>query len=133
ALFEIDENVTPYLLKKLNVNIPLFEKALDKIIESYPKVSGGTIVLSNTANQTLAKASTYLKEFGDEYVSIEHLLLALLTTKDTIATLMKDNNITEKDLKAEIVELRKGSKVTSSTAEETYNSLNKFAINLNER
>ncbi len=133
GLLKVDENVSPYLLKKLNVNFSMFEKALDKIIESYPKVSGGTIYLSNTANQTLAKASTYLKEFGDEYVSIEHLLLALLATKDTISTLMKDNGITEKDLKAAIIELRKGSKVTSSTAEGTYNSLNKFAINLNER
>ncbi len=133
GVLEVDENVSPFILKKLNINIQLFAKTLDKIIESYPKVSGGQPYLSNTANQAIAKASTYLKEFGDEYVSIEHLLLAILSTKDTISQLMKDNGITEKDLKVAIAELRKGSKVTSQTAEDTYNSLNKYAINLNEQ
>lgn len=131
GILEVDENVTPFILKKLNVNTQMFVAALDKIVESYPKVSGGQPTLSNNANQALTKASTYLKEFGDEYVSIEHLLLAILTTKDTISQLMKDNGITEKDLKAAIAELRKGSKVTSQTAEDTYNTLNKYAINLN--
>ena len=134
GILEIDENVTPFILKKLNVNTQMFSLALDKIIESYPKVSGGSQpYLSNQANQVVAKASTYLKEFGDEYVSIEHLLLALLATKDTISQLLKDNGITEKDLKAAISELRKGAKVNSQTAEDTYNSLNKYAINLNEQ
>ena len=133
GILEVDENVTPFILKKLNVNVPLFTKTLDKIIESYPKVSGGQPVLSNNASQVIAKASTYLKEFGDEYVSIEHLLLALLSTKDTISQLLKDNGVTEKDLKAAITELRKGAKVTSQTAEDTYNALNKYAINLNEQ
>jgi len=133
GILEVDENVTPFILKKLNVNTPMFTKALDKIIEGYPKVSGGQPYLSNNANQAVAKASTYLKEFGDEYVSIEHLLLAILTTKDTISQLMKDNGVTEKDLKAAITELRKGAKVTSQSAEETYNSLNKYAINLNDQ
>src|ERR1035437_5511022 len=100
GILEVDENVTPFILKKLNVNVPLFTKTLDKIIESYPKVSGGQPVLSNSANQAISKASTYLKEFGDEYVSIEHLLLAILSTKDTISQLLKDNGVTEKDLKA---------------------------------
>jgi ATP-dependent Clp protease ATP-binding subunit ClpB len=81
----------------------------------------------------LQKQVSYLKEFGDEYVSIEHLLLGILASKDTISQLMKDNGITEKDLKAAIAELRKGAKVTSQTAEETYNALNKYAINLNEQ
>jgi ATP-dependent Clp protease ATP-binding subunit ClpB len=133
GILEVDENVTPFILKKLNVNTQMFTKALDKIIEGYPKVSGGQPYLSNNANQAVAKASTYLKEFGDEYVSIEHLLLAILTTKDTISQLMKDNGVTEKDLKAAITELRKGAKVTSQSAEETYNSLNKYAINLNDQ
>ena len=133
GILEVDENVTPFILKKLNVNTPMFTKALDKIVESYPKVSGGQPFLSNHANQAIAKATTYLKEFGDEYVSIEHLLLALLSTKDTISQLLKDNGVTEKDLKAAINELRKGAKVTSQTAEDTYNTLNKFAINLNEQ
>ncbi len=133
GILEVDENVTPFILKKLNVNTQIFEKALDKIVEGYTKVSGGQPYLSNSANQAVAKASTYLKEFGDEYVSIEHLLLAILSTKDTISQLLKDNGVTEKDLKAAIAELRKGSKVTSQTAEDTYNSLNKYAINLNEQ
>lgn len=133
GILEVDENVTPFILKKLNVNTSIFSKTLDKIVESYPKVSGGQPFLSNNANQAVAKASSYLKAFGDEYVSIEHLLLALLSTKDTISQLLKDNGVTEKDLKAAITELRKGAKVTSQTAEDTYNALNKFAINLNEQ
>lgn len=133
GILEVDENVTPFILKKLNVNTAMFIKTLDKIVEGYPKVSGGQPYLSNAANQTIAKASSYLKEWNDEYVSIEHLLWAILSTKDTISQLMKDNGITEKDLKAAITELRKGSKVTSQSAEETYNSLNKYAINLNDQ
>jgi len=133
GILEVDENVTPFILKKLNVNNQMFTKALDKIVESYPKVSGGQPFLSNHANQALQKASTYLKEFGDEYVSIEHLLLAILSTKDTISQLLKDNGVNEKDLKAAINELRKGAKVTSQSADETYNALNKYAINLNEQ
>lgn len=133
GILEVDENVTPFLLKKLNVNTQMFSLALDKIVEGYPKVSGGQPFLSNHANQAISKASAYLKEFGDEYVSIEHLLLAILSTKDTISQLLKDNGVNEKDLKTAIAELRKGAKVTSQTAEDTYNTLNKFAINLNEQ
>jgi ATP-dependent Clp protease ATP-binding subunit ClpB len=102
-------------------------------VEGYPKVSGGQPYLSNAANQAVAKASNYLKEFGDEFVSIEHLLLGIFASKDTISQLLKDNGVTEKDLKAAISELRKGAKVTSQSAEETYNALNKYAINLNEQ
>ena len=133
GILEVDENVTPFLLKKLNVNTQMFSLALDKIVEGYPKVSGGQPFLSTYANQAISKASTYLKEFGDEYVSIEHLLLAILSTKDTISQLLKDNGVNEKDLKTAIAELRKGAKATSQTAEDTYNTLNKFAINLNEQ
>jgi len=133
GILEVDENVTPFVLKKLNVNLPVFTQALDRIIGTYPKVSGGQPVLSASANQTLAKAPGYLKEFGDQYVSIEHLLLALFSVKDTISQLMKDNGVNEKDLKAAISELRKGAKVNSQTAEETYNALEKYAINLNKQ
>jgi ATP-dependent Clp protease ATP-binding subunit ClpB len=133
GILEVDENVTPFILKKLNVNTSMLEKTLDKILESYPKVSGGQPYLSNAANQAISKASLYLKEFGDEYVSIEHLLLALLTVKDSISQLLKDNGVTEKDMKAAVAELRKGAKVTSQTAEDTYNALNKYAINLNDQ
>ena len=132
GILAVDENVTPFILKKLNVNTPMLLKVLDKIVENYPKVTGGQPYLSNATNQAIAKATNYLKEFGDEYVSIEHLLLGIFAGKDTIAQLLKDNGVTEKDLKAAISELRKGAKVTSQSAEETYNALNKYAINLNE-
>lgn len=133
GIFNVDENVTPFLLKKLNINTGILIKALDKIVESYPKVSGGNVYLSNTANAALTKANSILKEFGDEYVSIEHLLLGILSTKDSVSQLLKDSGVSEKELKAAIVDLRKGSKVTSASAEESYNALNKYAINLNER
>ena len=131
AILEVDENVTPFILKKLGVNQAVFSKTVDAIVNSYPKVSGGQPYLSNNANQAVAKATNYLKEFKDEYVSIEHLLLGILASGDAVAQLLKDNNIKEKELKAAITELRKGSNVTSQSAEETYNSLNKYAINLN--
>ncbi len=133
GILNVDENVAPYLLKKLNVNIPAFTKALDRIILSYAKVSGGEQFLSQSANKALTKAATYLKEFGDEFVSIEHLLLGIFSAGDTISQLLKDNGVTEKGLKAAITDLRKGSKVTSQGAEETYNALNKYAINLNKQ
>src|SRR4051812_20501495 len=131
AIMEIDENVTPFILKKLSVNESVFAKTLESILRSYPKVSGGQPYLSSSANQTIAKATNYLKEFKDEYVSIEHLLLGLLASGDTVSGMMKDAGFNEKDLKAAIHELRKGTNVTSQSAEETYNSLNKYAINLN--
>lgn len=133
GILNVDENVTPFLLKKLNVNISSFTKALDRIVQSYAKVSGGEQYLSQSANKALTKASTYLKEFGDEFVSIEHLLLGILSAGDTISQLLKDNGVTEKGLKAAIADLRKGSKVTSQGAEETYNALNKYAIHLNKQ
>lgn len=133
AIMEVDENVTPFLLKKLNVNANLFTQVTDRIVESYPKVTGGGQYLSNNANQALVKATNSLKEFNDEFVSIEHLLIGLLETGDQVSQLMKDNGISAKDLKAAIRELRKGTRVTSATQEETYNALNKYAINLNEQ
>lgn len=132
GILEVDENVAPFLFKKLNVNLPVFKQALDKIVEGYPKASNANgQYLTPQANQALLKANTYLKEFNDEYVSIEHLLLGIFSTGDTISQLMKDNGINEKDLKAAIKELRKGSTVTSASQEESYNALNKYAIDLN--
>ena len=131
AILEVDENVTPFILKKLGVNQQNFSKTVDAIVASYPKVSGGEPYLSRNANQTVAKATNYLTEFKDEYVSIEHLLLGVLASGDAISQLLKDNGIKEKELKAAIIELRKGSNVTSQSAEETYNALNKYAVNLN--
>jgi ATP-dependent Clp protease ATP-binding subunit ClpB len=130
GILNVDENVTPFLLKKMGVNVQTFNLAVDSQVKSYPKISGGQPYLSNKANEALMKANNFLKEFGDEYVSIEHMLLALLNAGDPIAQLMKDSGVTEKGLKAAITELRKGSKVTSPTAEDTYNALNKYAINL---
>ena len=132
GVLNVDENVTPFLLKKLGVNVQAFEAAVDSQVKSYPKIEGGNPYLSNNASQVLNKATNFLKEFGDEYVSIEHLLLALLNGGDTIAQLMKDSGVTEKGLKAAITELRKGGKVTSQSAEETYNALGKYALNLNQ-
>ena len=132
GIFEVDENVTPFILKKLGVNIDLLKSLIDKVIESYPKVSGGETMLSRDASKMLNNASNEAKKMNDEYVSIEHLLLAILNAKDTTSQLLKDQGVTEKHLKAAIEELRQGSNVTSQSAEETYNSLNKYAKNLNQ-
>ena len=132
AIFEVDENVAPYLLKKLDVNVDLFKQILDKIIESFPKVSGGEIRLSREANSTLNEAEIIAKKGNDEYVSIEHLILAIFSSKSKVAQALKDQGVTKKALESAIDELRKGERVTSQSAEETYNSLNKFAKNLNE-
>ena len=132
AIFEVDENAVPFILKKLNVNIPIITQVLEKQLESFPKVSGGDIMLSREANRTVAEALNIAKKMGDEYVSIEHLLLAILNSKSAIAQSLKDQGVTEKGMKAAIQELRGGEKVTSQSAEETYNSLNKYAKNLNQ-
>jgi ATP-dependent Clp protease ATP-binding subunit ClpB len=132
AIFEVDENVAPFILKKLNVNVPLFLQILDSTIQSFPKVSGGDIMLSREANKALTEAEIIAKKMNDEYVSIEHLILAIFASKSKVAQILKDQGVTEKALKAAIEELRKGERVTSASAEETYNSLNKYAKNLNE-
>jgi ATP-dependent Clp protease ATP-binding subunit ClpB len=131
SILEVDENVTPFIFKKIGINQTNFSKTVEAIVQSYPKVSGGQPYLSNNANQTIAKATNYLKEFKDEYITIELLLLGILGSNDSVSQLLKDNGMTEKNLKATILELRKGSAVTSQSQEETYNALNKYAINLN--
>ncbi|SHG32545.1 ATP-dependent Clp protease ATP-binding subunit ClpB [Flavobacterium segetis] len=132
AIFEVDENVAPFILKKLNVNVPLFIQILDSTIQSFPKVSGGEIMLSRTANTTLNESEIIAKKMNDEFVSIEHLILAIFDSKTKAAQILKDQGVTGKGLKAAIDELRKGERVTSASAEENYNSLNKYAKNLNE-
>jgi len=132
GIFEVDENVTPFILNKLGVNMDLFKQTLKNIIQSFPKVEGGDIMLSKTANKMLIDASNIAKKMKDEYVSLEHLMLAILNSKGDTTQLLKDNGINEKDLNNAISELRKGSNVTSQSAEETYNSLNKYAKNLNQ-
>ena len=132
AISEVDENVLPFLLKKLNVNVGLVNQVLDKELESFPKVSGGEMAFSREAGKTLNEAEIIAKQMKDEYVSVEHLLLAIFASKSRIAQILKDQGVNEKDLKAAIEALRKGGRVTSQSAEETYNALNKYARNLNE-
>lgn len=132
AIFEVDENATPFLLKKLGLNPETIRKANERIIESYPTVSGGDQYLSKKANESLNHATNYLKDLKDEYVSIEHLLLGILKSGDQVSQMLKDSGMSEKGLKAAIQELRKGEKVTSQTAEDTYNALGKYALHLNQ-
>ena len=133
AVLEVDENVTPYLFKKLGVNTAIISQAVDKMVESLPAVEGGNQYLSQSANQILAKAQNKTKDFDDEYASIEHILLAFLDVKDQASSLLKDSGVSSAELKKAILELRKGEKVTSQNAEDTYNALSKYAIHLNEQ
>jgi ATP-dependent Clp protease ATP-binding subunit ClpB len=132
AISQVDENVLPFILKKLSVNSSILSQVVDKELESLPKVSGGDIMLSREASKTLNEASTIAKKMEDEYISVEHLLLAIFKSKSKIAQILKDQGVTEKNFKSAIDELRKGGKVTSQGAEDTYNALNKYAKNLNE-
>ncbi|MCD6113139.1 MAG: ATP-dependent chaperone ClpB [Bacteroidales bacterium] len=132
AILELDENVLPFILKKLGVNSDILKKTLDSILQSFPKVQGGEIMLSRQAGKTLNDAANLAKKMKDEYVSIEHLLLAMLKAKDDVSRLMKDNGINDTDLSAAVNELRKGKNVTSQSQEDTYNSLDKYANNLNK-
>ncbi|GAB2956726.1 ATP-dependent chaperone ClpB [Hymenobacter coalescens] len=133
GLFQVDENVTGFLAGKLGVNLNILTPRLDAIVQAYPKVSGGSPYLANEAAAAMQRANGFLKEFGDEYVSVEHLLLALVDGRDQVATLLKDTGFNTKDLKAAIKELRGGRKVTSQSAEDQYQSLNRYARNLNEQ
>ncbi len=132
AILEVDENVTPFILKKVNVNLNTFKQALDSIIEGFPKVTGGQISLSRGAGQMLNEAQAIAQKMGDEFVSVEHLILAVFKSKSKVAQMLKDSGVTEKELEAAIKEIRKGERVTSASAEDTYNSLNKYAKNLNQ-
>ena len=132
AILEVDTTVTPFILKKVNVNIDLFQRILDSTIQSFPKVSGGEVMLSREANSALNEASIIAKKMNDDFVSIEHIILGIFKSKSKVAQILKDQGVTEKDLVTAITELRKGERVTSSSAEETYNALNKYGKNLNE-
>jgi ATP-dependent Clp protease ATP-binding subunit ClpB len=133
AILEVDQNVWPYIFKKLLINTDNLERALDIILQGYPKVTGGQVYLSNAVNEVLVKAQQSSKHSGDDYVSLEHLLLGLLQAKDPIADILKDSGLKEKEVEAAIHDLRKGEKVTNQGAEETYNALEKYAVNLIER
>jgi ATP-dependent Clp protease ATP-binding subunit ClpB len=127
------ESVTGFLLRKLGINTVIFTAAIDKVIKSYPKVTGGESYLSSAANSAVQKATSIATKMGDQYVSVEHLLLGLLEGSDQVSRLMKDSGISHKELEEAIKVLRKGSKVDSQTAEDTFNSLNRYAVNLNEQ
>lgn len=131
GLMETEEGLTRHLFNKLG--LPQITPILDKIVESYPKVTGGEPYLGRSASDALQKALKFSKEMGDQFASIEHILLALVSGSDSVAKMLKDAGASESELKKAIQELRKGSTVNSQTAEDTYNALNRFAINLNER
>ncbi len=132
AIFTVDENVLPFLLKKLNVNISLLQQVLDSTLKSFPIVSGGETQLSREAGKSLNEASLIAKKMNDEYVSIEHLVIAIFKSKSKISQILKDQGVTEKHLTEAIHEIRNGERVTSQSAEDTYQSLSKYAKNLNE-
>ncbi len=132
GVLKVGENVTNFIFQKLGMNAQQVALVIDRQIESLPKVSGGEPYLSRESNEVLQKATQYAKEMGDEYVALEEIILALLSVKSTVSTILKDAGMAEKELKAAIMELRKGEKVTSQSSEDTYQSLSKYAINLNE-
>ena len=132
SIYVVDQNVLPFFFKKLNLNSTLVLQLLEKELESFPKVSGGDIMLSKAAMQSLNEASIIAKKSGGEYVAIEDLLLAIFNSKSRISQILKDQGVNAKDLKATIASLRKGHTVQSQNQEETYNALNKYAKNLNQ-
>ena len=132
GVLKVGENVTNFIFQKLGINGQQIETVLDKQIASLPKVSGGEPYLSRDANEVLQKAVELSKSLGDEYVSLEAIILALLNVKSTVSTILKDAGVTDKELRAAISELRQGQNVTSQSSEDTYQSLSKYAINLIE-
>ena len=132
GVLKVGENVTNFIFQKLGMNAQQIALVIDKQIDSLPKVSGGEPYLSRESNEILQRAVQYSKEMGDEFVSLEAIILALLNVKSTVATILKDAVMTDKELRSAIAELRKGEKVTSQSSEDTYQSLSKYAINLNE-
>ncbi|MGL4364166.1 MAG: ATP-dependent chaperone ClpB [Bacteroidales bacterium] len=133
ALLTDAESISHFLIQKLGGNIPSIQTECEAIIDSYPKVSGANNYLSNNANKAIQKAQDTAKEMGDEFVAVEHLLQGLISSGDNVAKLLKQNGVNEKDLKLAIADMRKGAKVNSQSAENSYNALNRFAINLNEQ
>ncbi len=132
GLLEVDNNVLPFVFKKLQVNFPLLEKLADKALESLPKVSGGDIVLSPNASKTIINAINLSKASKDEFVATQHLLLALFDSTGNISKILKDQGITQNSLKESLSQLQKGEKITSASAEDQYNALEKYAKNLNQ-
>ena len=132
GMLSADDSIIRFLTSKQGIDFTAFEKGIDSIIRSYPKVQGGEQFLSNDTSKALQKAESLLKEFGDEFITIELIMLGILMSNDSVSKLMKQLGASEKDMKSAIIELRKGSSATSATSEETYNALNKYARNLND-
>ncbi|MBY0244272.1 MAG: ATP-dependent chaperone ClpB [Sphingobacteriaceae bacterium] len=132
AILKVDENLTPFLLKKLGVNISLLESQIDAQIAKYPKVSGGQVYFSSNSNSALQKAQSQMKQFGDEYIAIEHILLGMLQNGDECAKILLANGVNEKDLKKSLKEIKGDEKITDQNAEQTFNALKKYAIDLND-
>ncbi|MCB9188060.1 MAG: ATP-dependent chaperone ClpB [Flavobacteriales bacterium] len=132
GILKADENLTQHILSKFGINANVFEKTLESIVESYPKVEGGNVQLSRNASSTLVSATDISRKMKDEFVSIEHLLLALVKGSDQTSQLMKDQGMNEKGLTKVIEDLRGGQRVTSQSQEDTYNSLEKYALNFNQ-
>ena len=133
ALLEENETICNFIFQKLGAGQTALKQAIDKEIALLPKVSGGDVMLSRESNDALQKAIDFSKSLGDEYVSVEAMLMGILLSKSRASQLLKDVGLTENGLKAAIQELRKGQKVTGQSAEESYQSLSKYAINLNDR
>jgi ATP-dependent Clp protease ATP-binding subunit ClpB len=133
GILQVDENVFPFILKKLSMNGPQVESTLDQMIAQHPKVTGAESYFSREAVSALQKAQSSLKELGDEFIALEHLLLGILRTGNPVSRMLKDAGMNEKDLLDSIRELRKGKQVHTRTSEETYNALDKYAVHLNER
>ena len=133
GLMETDDNILPFVFKKLSVDEHTLRTALEGILDSYPRVNGGQVYLSDSANRALLSARKEAEGSGDEFVSLEHILTGLINTPGDVASLLKDSGLNIKDIKSVMKELRKGSNVNSRSAEETYNALGRYAANLNER
>lgn len=133
GLFHEAENVTGFLLNKVGSNPGVIQQALDRIVDSYPKVTGGEPYLSSDANKALQKSISIMQEMNDQFVSTEHILMGLLETGDQVSRLLKDSGVGRKQLETAVKELRKGAKVDSQTAEDQFDSLNRFAVNLNQK
>ena len=132
GILKSSEQITSFLLQKAGANIENIKRQTDDVIRTLPKVSGGSPYLSRESNQVITKAQDKAKQMGDEFVSVEPLLLALLDVNSTAANILKSNGVTKNDLEKAIAELRQGSKVNSQSAEESYQALSKYAVNLNE-
>ncbi|HMQ05738.1 MAG TPA: ATP-dependent chaperone ClpB [Saprospiraceae bacterium] len=134
GVIDTDEKLVEFLFQKMGVNMPLIKRELNKELERYPKVSNvDKQFLTNDANKSLSAAKKLLKEFGDEFISLELMLMGMVKGTDAAAKILKDQGITANDLKNAILELRKGRTVTDQSTENQYNALNKYAVNLNER